>query len=121
MRRPTISFVLAVALATAGPSFAQQPVAGTRVEAVQLDVIVTDSSGKPVTGLTKADFLVLEDKKEQKLSTFLFVEGRLPKSAAAAAPPAPGAAAPTPSATAPAATAEGATPGRHLVIVIDDL
>src|SRR5262245_66616425 len=84
MRRSTIFFCLAVAFATAGRSPAQQPVTGTRVEAVQLDVIVTDASGKPVTGLTQGDFTVLEDKKEQKLTTFVFVEGRLPKPGAAA-------------------------------------
>src|SRR5207344_2360017 len=65
-----------------------------------------------------------EDKKEQKLTTFVFVEGRLPKPAATTSATAPAAAAPAPapSAAAPdAAKAEGATPGRHLVIVIDDL
>ena len=70
MRRPTLFLILAVALTTADPSPAQQPVAGTRVEAVQLDVIVNDASGKPVTGLTKSDFLILEDKKEQIIAQF---------------------------------------------------
>jgi len=125
MRRPTLFSIVAVALATADPSPAQQPVPGTRVEAVQLDVIVNDASGKAVTGLTKSDFVILEDKKEQKLTTFVFVEGRLPKPAAttaSGAAPAAAAPAPAPSASAPdAAKAEGGTPGRHLVIVIDDL
>ncbi len=126
MRRPTLVLILAVALAAAGSTHAQQQVPGTRVEAVQLDVIVNDASGKPVTGLTKSDFVILEDKKDQKLTTFVFVEGRLPKPAATTASgsaPAAAAPAPVPSAPAPAAAAkvEGATPGRHLVIVIDDL
>ena len=115
---------LAVVLAAAGSSSAQERLPGTRVEAVQLDVIVTDASGKSVTGLTKSDFVILEDKKEQKLTTFVFVEGRLPKPAAATGSgPSAVAPAPAPSAPAPAAEAkaEGGTPGRHLVIVIDDL
>jgi VWFA-related protein len=124
MRRPSALLLCAVLLAPAASGRGQQQVPGTRVEAVQLDVIVNAASGKPVTGLTKSDFVVLEDKKEQKLTTFVFVEGRLPKpgattaSGAAAAPPAP---APSTAVPPAAAKAEGETPGRRLVIVIDDL
>jgi VWFA-related protein len=122
MRRPTTISILALALATAARSIAQQPVAGTRVEAVQLDVIVTDASGKPVTGLTKDDFLVLEDKKDQKLTTFVFVEPRLGATAGSApAPAAAASVAPATTGTAPAAAEKASGPGRHLVIVIDDL
>ena len=85
MRRPSALLLLAFILAPAGSGRAQQQVPGTRVEVVQLDVIVNDASGKSVTGLTKSDFVILEDKKEQKLTTFVFVEGRLPKPAAATA------------------------------------
>jgi len=114
----------ALALGCAASSLAQQSVPGTRVEAVQLDVIVNDASGKPVTGLTKSDFVVLEDKKEQKLTTFVFVEGRIPRPAVTTASgSAPAATGPAPFAAAPSAAtiAEGGTPGRHLVMVIDDL
>jgi VWFA-related protein len=124
MRRPSALLLFALILAPAVSGRGQQQVPGTRVEAVQLDVIVNDASGKPVTGLTKADFVILEDKKEQKLTTFVFVEGRLPKAGATTASgpaPAPAAPAPAPSAAAPAAAAKAEGPGRHLVIVIDDL
>src|SRR5262245_18157694 len=125
---PALSAVV-LALAVTPRSAAQQPLAGARIEAVQLDVIVTDASGKPVTALTKDDFGILEDKKQQKLTTFVFVEGRLPKPAAATVPatPAPGSAAAPATASAPASStsaevnASSPTPGRHLVIVIDDL
>ncbi len=37
---------------------------------VLLDVIVTDSNGNPVTGLTQNDFRVFEDDKPQKIASF---------------------------------------------------
>src|SRR5260370_37565157 len=40
---------------------------------VQVDVVVTDSSGHPVKGpLTERDFTILEDGKPQKISFFSF-------------------------------------------------
>jgi VWFA-related protein len=37
---------------------------------VLTDVTVTDNLGNPVTGLTNSDFLILDNKKPQKLSSF---------------------------------------------------
>jgi VWFA-related protein len=37
---------------------------------VVLDVVVTDKNGVPVTGLTKDDFIVLEDKERQEIRNF---------------------------------------------------
>src|SRR5665213_1610460 len=37
---------------------------------VQVDVVVQDSSGRPVHGLTLADFQVAEDKKQQSIKNF---------------------------------------------------
>jgi VWFA-related protein len=37
---------------------------------VVLDVVVTDKNGAPVTGLTKDDFIVLEDKERQDIRSF---------------------------------------------------
>lgn len=40
------------------------------MQVTNVDVIVTDRSGKPVAGLTKDDFLVFEDGKAQAISNF---------------------------------------------------
>ena len=40
---------------------------------VQLDAIVTDSRGNPVTNLTKDDFEILQDGKVQKILNLSFV------------------------------------------------
>ncbi len=42
----------------------------TRAELVLIPTVVTDKSGKHITGLTKADFTVLENGVEQKIATF---------------------------------------------------
>jgi VWFA-related protein len=95
---------------------AQQQAPVTRAEVVQLDVIVTDADGKPARGLAREDFAVFEDGKEQRLTNFVVVEGRRRADAA----PAPSTSAPA--APAPAGTqAAAASPGRQLVIVIDDI
>ena len=46
----------------------------TTTRLVQIDVVVTDSSGRPVKGLTQQDFSVTEDGKPQKISVFSFQE-----------------------------------------------
>jgi len=110
--------VLAAVLAPGTAARAQQQTPGTRTEVVQLDVIVTDADGKPIRGLTRDDFAVLEDKKTQRLTNFLFVEGRLRAQGTGAPAATPE---PTPAAAASATEDKPASPGRHLVIVIDDL
>jgi len=110
----TLTALATLAAAESLPAQQQAPV--TRAEVVQLDVIVTDADGKPVRGLTRDDFAVFEDGKEQRLTNFVVVEGRRRAGAA----PAPSTSAPA--APAPAgAEAAAASPGRQLVIVIDDL
>jgi len=37
---------------------------------LSLDVVVTDNSGKPVSGLTQQDFAITDNKQPQKLATF---------------------------------------------------
>lgn len=53
--------------APAGRSRDFQSSAGRRIT---LDVVVTDKSGKPVTGLQEQDFTVLDDKQPQKIVSF---------------------------------------------------
>ncbi len=40
-----------------------------------VDVVVTDAAGKPVTGLTREDFVLLEDGVEKKITNFSGVAG----------------------------------------------
>ena len=62
--------------------FAQQNPAGIN-RSITLDVVVTDKSGKPVSGLQQQDFTLLDNKQPQKILSFTAVEG----GAATADPP----------------------------------
>ena len=53
-----------------GQQPSQPPVFRSGVEAVQVDVYVTDKNDKPVTGLTAADFEVFENGRPQVITTF---------------------------------------------------
>ncbi len=74
---------------TANPPSAQQPtvsrsstVIKVTVRDVIVDVVVTDSQGKPIAGLSESDFNVLEDGKPQKIVSFSAHEWpRFPRSA----------------------------------------
>jgi VWFA-related protein len=46
------------------------------VRLMDVEVVVTDRDGQPVTGLAAEDFMVLEDGEEVEISHFLAVEGR---------------------------------------------
>jgi VWFA-related protein len=50
------------------------PVFRARVDLLQLDVTVLDKDGKPVRGLTKDDFIILEDKQPQTVQAFTEVD-----------------------------------------------
>jgi hypothetical protein len=54
----------------------QQPTFRTRVDAVSVDVIVTDRQGNPVTDLTAADFEVREAGKMQSVEFVQVHQGR---------------------------------------------
>jgi Ca-activated chloride channel homolog len=76
MRKP-VTLILAI-LACAAAALAQQPSTQSQpettlkvdVKLVNVFVTVTDAHGSPVAGLKKADFRVLEDGHEQKISVF---------------------------------------------------
>jgi Ca-activated chloride channel family protein len=55
--------------APANPDAAVMPLVAN-VELVLVNVAVTDNSGQPVTGLSKHDFVLFEDRTEQVIRTF---------------------------------------------------
>ncbi len=50
----------------------------TEVNVVGVDVVVTDRDGRPVTGLTRADFELFDGKQSREISNFYAVEGGEP-------------------------------------------
>ena len=65
--RPIAASLLAVLIAL--PFAAQEKLVETiEVRVVNVDVVVTDRSGNPVTGLTKDDFEILDNGKPQKIT-----------------------------------------------------
>src|SRR5450755_1439888 len=43
---------------------------------IQLDVVVTDATGNPISGLNKSDFTLLENGRSQNIISFQAVDGR---------------------------------------------
>jgi VWFA-related protein len=76
-RGPFLALTVAL-VAVLQPVHAQQPASGDRfrvqVERVLVDASVTDSHGASVTGLTAADFEVVEDGIPQTIATFSYVD-----------------------------------------------
>lgn len=91
-RLRAFSAALVVTLAAAraaGPApQSSPPVFGAAVEVVRLDVIVLGRDGKPVTGLTAADFDVEESGRPQAVTSFepIVVHGSVPPAPATEAP-----------------------------------
>ncbi|HEY0545560.1 MAG TPA: VWA domain-containing protein [Pyrinomonadaceae bacterium] len=92
---------------------------GTAV--VQVDAVVTDKSGRRVTGLTAADFQVMDEGATQNVDFFSAIEGsralRTTNGAAAASTSTPAPATPA----APVSSLAMPYQGRHIALVFDDL
>jgi len=78
-----------LAFLVAFPSLAQQKPERTygetlEIRVINVDVVVTDRNGKPVTGLAKDDFELFENQKPKEITNFLEVNERSPAAAAAA-------------------------------------
>ena len=82
------------------------------VQLINVEVWVTDRKGRPVTGLTAADFEVLEDGRPVEISHFAEVRERAPAADGAIAPLA---------STGPPAEANRDDGAGHLVIYFDEL
>lgn len=91
-RRCVALWTLALAMAGAGVAMAQERffVETVQVHVVNVDVFVTDRQGRPVTGLTREDFELLEDGEPVAISNFYAGSGRavLPEEDAGAGTPA---------------------------------
>lgn len=70
----TSSLLCAGMLAQSAVQNQKPPVFRARTDLLQLDVTVLDKHGKPVRGLTRDDFVVLEDKVPQTLQAFTEVD-----------------------------------------------
>ncbi|HEX2120699.1 MAG TPA: VWA domain-containing protein [Thermoanaerobaculia bacterium] len=79
-----------------------------------LHAVVTDRDGKPVTGLTKEDFVLLEDGVPQTITNFSMYDSTVTTFASDYVP---GAGAPPP----PAPAAENAPPPRRFVFFVDEM
>ena len=115
--------VLALALALALPASDQAPPRLSKsleVSVTNVDAVVTDSKGQPITDLTAADFEVRQDGVVQPLTNFSFIRHLPP-----APPPVPGEGVPAPvPAPAPTPVFEPTTPRAaraHLIVFIDAL
>jgi VWFA-related protein len=72
----TVLGLLNVVLAQ--PSASSKPKFTARAELVSVPVIVTDKSGAHIHNLAQADFIILEDGKEQKITSFEEIQKSVP-------------------------------------------
>ncbi|MBN1126574.1 MAG: hypothetical protein JXA82_16325 [Sedimentisphaerales bacterium] len=75
---PAVLFLCTLATAQAQESDTTQDPADTKifrvyVNLVQVDAVVTDKDGRPVTDLTAKDFIILQDGKPQEITNFSLV------------------------------------------------
>ena len=130
-KRPGAWFVLAgLLLAGFGVSYAQDEPAETpteqedeyfetvEVNVVNVEVFVTDKKGNPITGLTKDDFEIFEDKRPIAVTNFYAVEDR--RRLGVEAPVAPEAEPRLPSASRAEVPLIPVEDRLHLVIYIDN-
>jgi VWFA-related protein len=109
--RFTIARVVAFAALVTSTVAAQQGYFETfEVRLHNLDVVVTDAKGKTVHGLTKDDFIVLEDGVQQNITNFSVYDSS--SATASSAPPAP---------ETPTAAAPEKPPARRFVFFVDDM
>src|SRR5438270_7992105 len=110
MKRLIIASLIAF---TAAASLAQEAAETIDVRVVNVDVVVRDRSGKPVTGLTKNDFQIFENGQPREITNLY--EVRAPAATTAAKAPVAQAA---PAAAPTAAPVE--TRPRNIVMFVDN-
>lgn len=112
----TILFALGFIPALQNP---QEPVARITTDLVQLDIIVTDRSGKLVRDLKREDFELVEDGKVQAITHFAQGTAAKPARWITSSRPSPSSAGSTGASTASYLTGEPRS--RYLVFMVDDI
>jgi len=114
--RPVFSCVASAALALPLAAQTGSISRSVSVSVTNVDVVVTDSSGRPITDLSSADFEIFQDGKVQPITNFSFVNNPLPPP-----PPEPvHGQAPEPAIVPPEAAPPPAARA-HLIVFIDAL
>ncbi|MEO6237901.1 MAG: VWA domain-containing protein [Vicinamibacterales bacterium] len=109
-----LSITLAFALIGAGvPQDRQLPTFRTGIDLVQVDVVVVDKNGNPVTGLKDADFALMDRRKPQLIATFDEITHRRSDPITKIDPP--------PGVMLDVASNQTAQSERLVILVIDDL
>ncbi len=116
-RAQFVCFVLVVAIPFAGIAQQESPAIPKLSEKIEVrvanvDVFVTDRAGNPISGLTRDDFEIVENKIPQPIVNFFEARPDATASLVPAAPPVPGVVAPVDS---------PAPPPRRVVFYIDNL
>src|SRR5438270_4573313 len=110
MKRIVITAVIGFSMGfTAAASLAQEVAESIEVRVVNVDVVVRDHAGKPVTGLTKADFEIFENGQKREITNLYEVRAPAPAALSATA---------TPAAASPAEPALEVRP-RNIVLFVD--
>jgi VWFA-related protein len=102
-----------LAMAMQAAPAGQQTTFKSAIELVQVDVVVIDKNGNAVRGLTAADFSLTDRKKSQTISSFDEASYTRETTAAPAVP--------MPADVSPDVVDNQTTPGRLVVLVLDDL
>jgi VWFA-related protein len=110
MKRLIAGLLLALPAVVAAQEPQEMPKFPAQIEQVTVDAVVADKKGNPITGLTAADFTVLEDGVPQTVVNFEAVQ--LPTTPAATPPPKPRVSSNTDTAT---------RTGRTFVVLFDDV
>jgi VWFA-related protein len=74
-RVPAALTSVLLALGAAGPAQTSQTTFRAKTDLVRLEVIVEDEEGRPVRGLTQADFTLIDRKKPQPIALFEEMSG----------------------------------------------
>lgn len=121
IRFSAILLAWAAVTAQTPPPAAPDTVIRINVNLVQMDAVVTDSSGKPVTDLTADDFEILQDGKRQRITNFSYVSTVSARAAGAAAVSAAPARAKRGAPPVPPARIKPEDIRRTVALVVDDL